>query len=105
MKANEHLLPIPVFRLLLTLTPYAKTTHSSIFYMLPFCLVLLIPFAYSPAAKNCSLIKSPHLPIAGVEGFLEKMDKVKELGVSEIEILSGNLPDKGAEVWVLNHAC
>ena len=60
MKANEHLLPIPVFRLLLTLTPYAKTTHSSIFYMLPFSLVVLIPFAYSPAAKNCSLIKSPH---------------------------------------------
>ncbi|MBW1931211.1 MAG: MBL fold metallo-hydrolase [Deltaproteobacteria bacterium] len=29
------------------------------------------------------------LPIAGVEGFLEKMDKVKELGVSEIEISSG----------------
>ena len=59
MKANGHLLPIPDFRLLLTLTPSAKTTHSSIFYMLPFCLVLLIPFAYSPAAKNRSLIKSP----------------------------------------------
>ena len=27
--------------------------------MLPFCLVVLIPFAYSPAAKNRSLIKSP----------------------------------------------
>ena len=59
MKANGHLLPIPDFRLLLTLTPSAKTTHSSIFYMLPFCLVLLIPFAYSHAAKNRSLIKSP----------------------------------------------
>ena len=45
------------------------------------------------------------LPIAGVEGFLEKMDKVKELGVSEIEISSGSLPGKGPEVWVLNHAC
>ena len=59
MKANGHLLPIPDFRLLLTLTPSAKTTHSPIFYMLPFCLVLLIPFAYSHAAKNRSLIKSP----------------------------------------------
>ena len=45
------------------------------------------------------------LPIAGVEGFLEKMSKVKKLDVSEIEISSGDLPDKGPEVWVLNHAC
>jgi len=45
------------------------------------------------------------LPIARVERFLEKMGKVKKLDVSEIEISSGNLPDEGPEVWVLNHAC
>ena len=45
------------------------------------------------------------LPIAGVEGFLEKMDKVKELRASEIVISAGGLPDNGPEVWVLEYAC
>jgi len=45
------------------------------------------------------------LPIAGVKGFLEKMDKVKELGTSDIVISRSGLPDNGPEVWVLDHAC
>ena len=45
------------------------------------------------------------LPIEGVKGFLEKMDKVKGLGTSDIVISRGGLPDDGPEVWVLDHAC
>jgi len=45
------------------------------------------------------------LPIAGLEGFLAQMDNIKEFGINEVELSSGNLPTDGPEVWVLNYAC
>jgi L-ascorbate metabolism protein UlaG (beta-lactamase superfamily) len=44
-------------------------------------------------------------PIAEVDSFLAKMKDFKKTGSREIELLSGTLPDKGTEVWVLDYAC
>jgi L-ascorbate metabolism protein UlaG (beta-lactamase superfamily) len=44
------------------------------------------------------------LPISGVDGFLRKMENVKRLNVSEIEISKDAIPLGGQEVWVLDYA-
>ena len=45
------------------------------------------------------------LPIAEVDGFLQKMTHVKRLEESEIDLSPDKLPAAAPEVWVLNHAC
>lgn len=49
--------------------------------------------------------KKSHLPISGVDDFLNVMGDAKKTGKSEIEIESVDLPTAGTEVWVLEHAC
>jgi L-ascorbate metabolism protein UlaG (beta-lactamase superfamily) len=44
-------------------------------------------------------------PIAGVDEFLKRMRYTKKPGSSEIELSPGMLPEKGTQVWVLDHAC
>ncbi len=44
-------------------------------------------------------------PIKGVEDFLSRMKDLKRLGRSEIELSPGSIPEKGTQVWVLDHAC
>lgn len=46
-----------------------------------------------------------HFPISGVDAFLAGVKDTKILGRSEIELSSDSLPEKGTEVWVLDHAC
>ena len=45
------------------------------------------------------------LPIAGVDAFLSKMENVKNLQQSEIELPADQVPAQGPEVWVMDHAC
>jgi L-ascorbate metabolism protein UlaG (beta-lactamase superfamily) len=45
------------------------------------------------------------LPIAEVDGFLQKMTHVRRLEESEIDLSPDKLPAAAPEVWVLNHAC
>jgi L-ascorbate metabolism protein UlaG (beta-lactamase superfamily) len=58
---------------------------------------LIIPMHYK--TEKCNL------PISGVNDFLGKMAKVKELEQSEIELSKDKMPEAGPEVWVLKHAC
>lgn len=58
---------------------------------------LIIPMHFKTA--KCDL------PIAGVEGFLEKMTNVKKLQQSEIELTPDKIPETGPEVWVMDYAC
>lgn len=43
--------------------------------------------------------------IAAVDVFLYRMKDVKKFGRSGIELSSDMLPEKGTQVWVLDHAC
>jgi len=58
---------------------------------------LIIPMHYK--TDKCDL------PISGVNDFLDKMEKVKQLQKSEIELSRDQLPAAGTEVWVLEYAC
>lgn len=58
---------------------------------------LIIPMHYK--TDKCDL------PLAGVDNFLEKMSRVKQLQKSEIELTSDMLPVSESEVWVPEHAC
>lgn len=58
---------------------------------------LIIPMHFKTA--KCDL------PIAGVDGFLEKMATVKKLRQSEIELTADTIPAAGPEVWVMDYAC
>ena len=49
--------------------------------------------------------KKTHLPIAGVDDFLNVIGDAKKTGKSEIDITADDLPAAGTEVWVLEHAC
>lgn len=58
---------------------------------------LVIPMHYKTAKCN--------LPIGEVEDFLGKMENIKRLDQSEIELTAEKIPPAGPEVWVMNHAC
>ncbi len=58
---------------------------------------VVIPMHYKTGKCN--------LPITGPEGFLDRMEVVKKLGKSEIELTKNNLPTDRTEAWVLEHAC
>jgi L-ascorbate metabolism protein UlaG (beta-lactamase superfamily) len=49
--------------------------------------------------------KKCNFPITGVDEFLSGMDNFKKLQRSEIDLSIERLPEKGPEVWVLDHAC
>ncbi len=57
---------------------------------------IVIPMHYKTA--KCDL------PIGEVDDFLAKMDNVKRLNKSEIELTPEMLPAQGAEVWVMDYA-
>jgi L-ascorbate metabolism protein UlaG (beta-lactamase superfamily) len=58
---------------------------------------LVIPMHYKTA--KCDL------PIAEVDDFLMKMENVKRLGQSEIELTAEKIHATGPEVLIMNHAC
>jgi L-ascorbate metabolism protein UlaG (beta-lactamase superfamily) len=88
---NVNLLLVPVGG---TFTVDADGAVKLIYSLKP---NLVIPMHYKTA--KCDL------PIGNVDNFLDKMENVKRLDQSEINLAAEKIPAAGPEVWVMNHAC